>query len=67
MVDRLLHAAEAHRRPSNRMKTEGTDLGRRLEARTFGARLWRPHPGQAFTSPQGPNAMPPEGGGGEAA
>lgn len=31
------------------MKVENTDLGKQLEAKTLGARLWRLRPGQAST------------------
>jgi len=31
------------------MRVENTDLAKQLEAETLGARLWRPHPGQAST------------------
>jgi uncharacterized cupin superfamily protein len=46
---RVLHAADAFWRPSNQMAVLNTDLAKRLEASTLGARLWRLHPGQAST------------------
>jgi len=46
---RKLSAAEAHWRPSNQMTVDTTDIGRQLEARRLGARLWRLRPGQAST------------------
>jgi uncharacterized cupin superfamily protein len=46
---RKLSASEAFWRPSNQMGIENTDLGRQLEARQLGARLWRLKPGQAST------------------
>jgi len=46
---RKLSASEALWRPSNQMGVENTDLGRQLEARLIGARLWRLKPGQAST------------------
>jgi uncharacterized cupin superfamily protein len=46
---RKLLASEAFWRPSNQMGIENTDLGRQLEARQLGARLWRLKPGQAST------------------
>jgi uncharacterized cupin superfamily protein len=46
---RKLPAAEAFWRPSNQMGIANTDLGRQLEARHLGARLWRLKPGQAST------------------
>ena len=49
MAYRKLTAAEAFWRPSNQMGIENTDLGRQLEARQLGARLWRLKPGQAST------------------
>ncbi len=45
----MLPASEAFWRPSNQMGIENTDLGRQLEARNLGARLWRLKPGQAST------------------
>jgi uncharacterized cupin superfamily protein len=46
---RKLLASEAFWRPSNQMAVANTDLGRQLEARQLGARLWRLKPGQAST------------------
>jgi quercetin dioxygenase-like cupin family protein len=46
---RLLRAEDAFWRPSNQMGVLNTDLGKQLESRTFGARLWRLAPGQAST------------------
>lgn len=44
---RLLRAEEAYWRPSNQMGVLNTDLGKQLESRMLGARLWRLAPGQA--------------------
>lgn len=49
MAYRKLLASESFWRPSNQMGIENTDLGRQLEARQLGARLWRLKPGQAST------------------
>jgi uncharacterized cupin superfamily protein len=49
VAHRVLRAAEAFWRPSNQMSVLNTDLGRQLEARSLGARLWRLAPGQAST------------------
>ena len=49
MAFRVLRAAEAFWRPSNQMSVLNTDLGRQLESRSLGARLWRLQPGQAST------------------
>jgi len=46
---RVMHADEQFWRPSNQMGVLNTDLGRQLEASTFGARFWRLAPGQAST------------------
>jgi quercetin dioxygenase-like cupin family protein len=46
---RILHAADAHWRPSNQMGVLNTDLAKQLEAQALGARLWRLAPGQAST------------------
>jgi len=46
---RILHAADAHWRPSNQMRVLNTDLAKQLEAESLGARLWRLAPGQAST------------------
>ncbi len=45
----MLEAGDAFWRPSNQMRVENTDLAEQLEIETFGARLWRLHPGQAST------------------
>jgi quercetin dioxygenase-like cupin family protein len=45
----VLHADNAHWRPSNQMKVLNTDLAKQLEAASLGARLWRLEPGQAST------------------
>ena len=45
----MLHASDAHWRPSNQMGVLNTDLAKQLEAETLGARLWRLRPGQAST------------------
>jgi quercetin dioxygenase-like cupin family protein len=49
MAYRRLAAAEAFWRPSNQMGVDNTDLGKQLEAKSLGARLWRLRPGQAST------------------
>jgi quercetin dioxygenase-like cupin family protein len=49
MSPRILHAADAHWRPSNQMGVLNTDLAKQLEARSLGARLWRLAPGEAST------------------
>lgn len=49
MSYRTLEAGDAFWRPSNQMRVENTDLAKQLEIVTFGARLWRLHPGQAST------------------
>ncbi|CAN5631576.1 hypothetical protein BH10ACT11_BH10ACT11_18380 [soil metagenome] len=46
---RVLPADDAFWRPSNQMKVLNTDLAQQLEAKSFGARLWRLGPGQAST------------------
>jgi quercetin dioxygenase-like cupin family protein len=46
---RVLPAGDAFWRPSNQMGVENTDLGKQLEAKEMGARLWRLEPGQAST------------------
>ena len=46
---RILQADSAFWRPSNQMGVANTDLGKQLEARNLGARLWRLGPGQAST------------------
>lgn len=49
MGHHVLHAADAHWRPSNLMGVPNTDLAAQLGAETFGARMWRLSPGQAST------------------
>lgn len=49
MAHRLLRAGDSFWRRSNQMATLTTDLGRQLEAKNLGARLWRLEPGQAST------------------
>ena len=49
MTHRVLHAGDAHWRPSNAMGVPNTDLAAQLGARSLGARLWRLAPGQACT------------------
>ena len=49
MAHRVLHASDAHWRPSNQMKVLNTDLAGQLESSALGARLWRIAPGQAST------------------
>jgi uncharacterized cupin superfamily protein len=46
---RVLHAGDAHWRPSNQMGVLNTDLAKQVGASTLGARLWRLAPGQAST------------------
>ncbi len=46
---RILHAADAHWRPSNQMGVLNTDLAKQLGAEGLGARLWLLRPGQAST------------------
>jgi len=46
---RVLHAADAHWRPSNQMRVRNTDLAKQLEAEDLGARMWLLRPGQAST------------------
>jgi uncharacterized cupin superfamily protein len=46
---RKLSATDAFWRPSNQMSVLNTDLGKQLEAKSLGARLWRLKPGQAST------------------
>ena len=54
MAYRRLAAADAFWRPSNQMGVDNTDLGKQLEARELGARLWRLAPGQASTKHRHP-------------
>ena len=49
MSPRILHAADAHWRPSNQMRVLNTDLAKQLESDSLGARLWRLAPGQSST------------------
>lgn len=49
MAFRALRASEAFWRPSNQMGIHNTDLGKQLEAKELGARLWRLEPRQAST------------------
>ncbi len=49
MPARVLHAGDAHWRPSNQMGVLNTDLARQLDAGPLAARLWRLEPGQAST------------------
>ena len=49
MTHRVLHAGDAHWRPSNAMGVANTDLAAQLGASSLGARLWRLAPGQANT------------------
>lgn len=45
----ILHAADAHWRPSNQMRVLNTDLGRQLQSDTLAARMWLLRPGEAST------------------
>ena len=49
MSPRILHAADAHWRPSNQMGVANSDLAKQLDAQSLAARLWRLAPGQAST------------------
>ena len=49
MSPRILHAADAHWRPSNQMGVPNSDLAKQLDAQSLAARLWRLAPGQAST------------------
>lgn len=49
MPARVLHADDAHWRPSNQMGVLNTDVGKQLEAASLAARFWRLEPGQAST------------------
>jgi len=49
MPARVLHAGDAHWRPSNQMSVLNTDLAKQLDGGPFAARLWRLEPGQAST------------------
>ena len=46
---RVLHAADAHWRPSNQTRVLNTDLAKQLGAETLAARFWRLEPGQTIT------------------
>lgn len=46
---RVLHAVDAHWRPSNQMGVLNTDLGKQLGGDPFAARCWLLEPGQAST------------------
>jgi quercetin dioxygenase-like cupin family protein len=46
---RLLKAADAFWRPSNSMGVANTDVGKQLETKSLGARLWRLEARQAST------------------
>jgi len=45
----VLHAADAHWRPSNQLGVLNTDLAKQHGAETLAARLWLLRPGQAST------------------
>jgi mannose-6-phosphate isomerase-like protein (cupin superfamily) len=49
MPARVLHAGDAHWRPSNQMGVLNTDLAKQLDGGPFAARFWRLEPGQAST------------------
>jgi quercetin dioxygenase-like cupin family protein len=49
MAARILHAGDAHWRPSNQMGVSNCDLGGQLEASPLTARFWLFEPGQAST------------------
>lgn len=49
MPARILHAGDAHWRPSNQMGVLNTDLAKQLGGGPIAARLWRLAPGQAST------------------
>ncbi len=49
MPARVLHAADAHWRPSNQMGVLNSDLGRQLDGAPLAARFWLLEPGQAST------------------
>jgi len=54
MAHRLLRAGDAFWRESNQMRVPNTDLAKRLEASSLGARMWRLRPGQASTKHRHP-------------
>jgi quercetin dioxygenase-like cupin family protein len=49
MTYSVLHAGDAHWRPSNQMGVLNTNISAQLGAGTLSARLWRLAPGQAST------------------
>jgi mannose-6-phosphate isomerase-like protein (cupin superfamily) len=49
MPAHVLHAGDAHWRPSNMMGVLNCDLGKQLEAQSLAARFWLLEPGQAST------------------
>jgi quercetin dioxygenase-like cupin family protein len=49
MPARVLHAGDAHWRPSNQMGVLNSDLAKQLQAGPFAARFWLLEPGQAST------------------
>ena len=49
MPARVLHAADAHWRPSNQMGVLNSDLGKQLGGGPLAARFWLLEPGQAST------------------
>jgi quercetin dioxygenase-like cupin family protein len=49
MAYQVLHAADAHWRPSNQTRVLNTDVGRQLGAERLTARFWRLHPGEIMT------------------
>jgi len=49
MSPQVLHAADAHWRPSNQMGVQNTDLAKQLGSAALAARLWLLRPGQAST------------------
>jgi quercetin dioxygenase-like cupin family protein len=49
MAARVLHAGDAHWRPSNQMGVSNCDLGKQLQASPLTARYWLLEPGQAST------------------
>ena len=49
MTARVLHAGDAHWRPSNQMGVLNCNVGSQLQAAALAARFWRLEPGQAST------------------
>jgi quercetin dioxygenase-like cupin family protein len=49
MPARVLHAGDAHWRPSNMLGVLNSDIGKQLDAATLAARFWLLEPGQAST------------------